>query len=195
MFLRRRQGPATVLLVLLALAPAGCGRTSGASSAHASPDPSPQAQRVALHAYLRQVEPIRLAVNRLLEGADPILSAHADHHLSDMAAAQRMGQLERRFAGYTVEITAIEPATAQLRALHAPYAHTYILEDAYLSALTTGLAEDELDDLPETQAAQRAAIVQWRTELTVLADRLGVALPADLQQAGRGEIAPSPDGS
>jgi hypothetical protein len=106
-----------------------------------------------------------------------------------------MGQLERRFAAYAVKVAAIEPAAAQLRALHAAYAHTYVLEDAYLSALANGVAERKLDDLPKTQAAQRAAIVGWRTGLTVLADRAGVDLPADLQQAGRGEIAPSPDGS
>jgi len=46
-----------------------------------------------------------------------------------------MGQLERRFAADTVTVAAIEPATAQLRGLQAEYAHTYVLEDAYLSAL------------------------------------------------------------
>jgi hypothetical protein len=46
-----------------------------------------------------------------------------------------------------------------------------------------------------TQAAQRAAIIRWRTDLTVLARAAGAALPADLQQAGRGEIAPVPNGS
>jgi hypothetical protein len=106
-----------------------------------------------------------------------------------------MGQLERRFAEYTVAVSAIEPATPELRVLHAAYAHTYVLEDAYLSALANGLAERRLDDLPNTQAAQRAAIIAWRTGLTVLADRAGVDLAADLQQAGRGEIAPSPTGS
>jgi hypothetical protein len=106
-----------------------------------------------------------------------------------------MGALERRFAAYTVDIAAIQPATAQLRLVNAPYAHTYILEDSYLSALTTGLAERNLDSLPNTQAAQRAAIIQWRTALTVLAHRYSVTLPGDLQAAGRGEIAPAPSGS
>jgi hypothetical protein len=82
-----------------------------------------------------------------------------------------------------------------LRSLHAEYAHTYILEDAYLSALATGLALDDLRDLPDTQDAQRAAIIAWRTGLTVLAREARTGLPADLQQAGRGEIAPSPGGS
>ena len=106
-----------------------------------------------------------------------------------------MGQLERRFAAYTVKVAAIEAATAQLRVLQAAYAHTYVLEDAYLSAVANGLAERKLDGLPNTQAAQRAAIIGWRTGLTVLADRAGVDLPADLQKSGRGEIAPSPGGS
>jgi hypothetical protein len=51
-----------------------------------------------------------------------------------------------------------------------------------------------LNDLPDTKAAQPAAIIGWHTGLTVLADRAGVGLPADLQQAGRGGIAPAPDG-
>ena len=106
-----------------------------------------------------------------------------------------MGRLEQRFAEYTVDVNAIRPRTAALRSLHAEYAHTYILEDAYLSAITNGLAERNFDGLPDTQAAQRAAIIDWRTGLTVLARRSGAALPADLQQAGRGEIAPSPGGS
>ncbi len=106
-----------------------------------------------------------------------------------------MGKLERRFAAYAVQIAAVDPPDARLRALNVPYAETYVLEDAYLSALTTGLAEGSLDDLPDTQDAQRAAIIRWRTHLTVLAGAVHAPLPADLQQAGRGEIAPSPSGS
>ena len=65
----------------------------------------------------------------------------------------------------------------------------------YLSALTAAIPEREFDDLPKTQDAQRAAVIAWRTRLEVVAAGLGVQLPADLQQAGRGEIAPSPFGS
>ena len=78
--------------------------------------------------------------------------------------------------------------------LNAPYANTYVFEDAYLSALVAGLADDELTNLPNTQAAQRAAIIRWRIGLTVLARAADAPLRADLQQAGRGEIAPSPNG-
>lgn len=145
--------------------------------------------------YLRQVEPLRLAVNRLLEGADPILSAYHRRSLTSARASQRMGALERSFADYSVEIAAIQPATPQLRSLHAIYAHTYVFEDSYLSALTTGLAESDLDELPDTQSEQRAAIIQWRIGLEVLARYAHLALPANLQAAGRGEIRPSPDGS
>jgi hypothetical protein len=152
-------------------------------------------QRRALSDYLREIEPPRLAVNRLLEGADPILSGYAGHRLSPTRAAQRMGALERRFAAYAVQVAAVEPQTARLRALQQIYAHTYVLEDSYLSALTNGLATRKLDNLPDTQAAQRAAIIEWRIGLTVLARRLSFALPADLQRAGRGEIAPMPGGS
>jgi hypothetical protein len=142
--------------------------------------------------YFRQVDPIRLAVNRLLEGADPILEAYTKHTISPATAAARMGALERRFADYTVDIAAVRPAMPRLDALHAEYAHTYILEDSYLSALTAGLAHRQLSDLPDTQAVQRAAIIDWRTGLTVLARQAGAALPADLQQAGRGELRPFP---
>jgi hypothetical protein len=166
-----------------------CGGSSAAAG------DSIQSQRAALSSYLHAVEPIRLAVNRLLEGADPILSAFNDGRISPAAAARRMGALERRFAAYTVAIAAVEARGSHLGSLQALYAHTYILEDSYLSALTNGLSERELDDLPNTQAEQRAAIIQWRTGLTVIAQRLGVTLPGDLQQAGRGEIAPSPSGS
>jgi hypothetical protein len=183
-------GTTPVRSLALALATAtlaGCGGSASANTA--------QRERAAMVSYLRQVEPIRLAVNDLLEGADPILEANHDKRISPRVASLRMGALERRFAAYTVGIAAIQPATAQLRAVNAPYAHTYILEDSYLSALTNGLAEGDLDDLPDTGAEQRAAIIQWRTGLTVLARRAGVRLPADLQAAGRGEIRPSPDGS
>jgi hypothetical protein len=148
-----------------------------------------------LERYVAQIEPIRLAVNRLLDGADPILGAFHDHRIRPAIAAQRMAVLERRFAAFTVDIAAIEPTSAALHALQAEYAHTYVLEDAYLSALVPGLAENNLAELPNTQSAQRAAIIDWRTGLTVLAQKAGVALPNDLQQAGRGEIAPSPEGS
>jgi len=174
-------------LALLAAALGGCGAGSKPNT--------DRIERAALIGYLQQVEPIRLAVNRLLEGADPILSAYRERRIPAREASSRMDGLERRFAAYTVEIAAVEPATAALRSLNTPYAHTYVLEDSYLSALTAGLARGDLGGLPATQSAQRAAIVQWRTGLTVLAHRVGLTLPADLQAAGRGEIAPSPGGS
>jgi hypothetical protein len=186
--LRAGSPPASARKYLIGLCAvlAGCagGAHSGAGDA-----------RPALAAYLRQVEPIRLAVNRLLGQADPILRAYHDHRDSPAAAARRMGRLERRFAAYTVQVAAIEPATPELGKLHAAYAQTYVLEDAYLSALAAGLSQRDLGNLPNTQAAQRAAIISWRTALTVLARKSRVALSADLQQAGRGEIAPAPGGS
>jgi hypothetical protein len=165
----------------------GCAGHTHASATHA--------QRSQVERYLAEVEPIRLGVNELLGRADPILGALAAHRIGPSQAAGRMGQLERRFAAYTVEIAAVDPPSAQLRALNVGYAETYVLEDAYLSALTTGLSDGQLDNLPHTQDAQRAAIIRWRTQLTVLANATGAPLPADLQQAGRGEIAPSPSGS
>jgi hypothetical protein len=161
----------------------GCGADAGGGA------PS----RAAIERYLHEVEPIRLGVNKLLEGADPILGAR--ERTGPRIAAARMGQLERAFAAYAVRVAALQPANARLRALNAPYAETFVFEDAHLSALASGLAEGNLDNLPDTQAAQRAAIIRWRIALTVLADKVHAPLPADLQQAGRGEIAPSPEGS
>jgi hypothetical protein len=181
--------PALLSVALLCLALGGCGGESGSKVASAP------TERAALGDYLREVEPVRLAVNRLLEGADPVLSAYRQRRVSARLASRRMGALERRFAGYAVDVAAIHPATPQLQALNAVYAHTFIFEDSYLSALSTGLAERELDHLPDTQSEQRAAIIQWRTGLEVLARGAAFRLPADLQVAGRGEIAPSPGGS
>ena len=175
------------LLAAALIAATGCGTDRRPGTA--------QPTGPAIRAYLRQVEPIRLAVNRLLDRADPILRDARVGRSSPARAGRRMGALERRFAAYAVDIAAIAPAAPALRRLHAVYAHTYILEDAYLSALAAGLTERQLDHLPDTQAAQRAAIIEWRTGLAVLARHAGIALPADLDQAGRGEIAPAPGGS
>jgi hypothetical protein len=170
---------------------AGCGGGHGVSSSAQRAGK----RRSAVERYVRQVEPIRLAVNRLLDRADPILDGFGKHRISSLEAARRFGALERRFASYAVAVAAIESSSGELRALNRGYAETYVLEDAYLSALTAGLADGKLEDLPNTQAVQRAAIIRWRIGLMVLARAAGVSLPADLQQAGRGEIAPSLDGS
>ena len=88
----------------------------------------------------------------------------------------------------------MRPVPRSIAAAQAAYAHTYVLEDSYLSALTAALPDRDLTDLPHTADRQRAAIIAWRIRLEVVARRLGVRLPRDLQQAGRGEIAPSPEG-
>lgn len=160
---------------------AGCGQGKAPSS--------PRSQ---LEAYLARVEPIRAQVNRLLGRADPILSAYGEDRLGARAAQRRIDALERRFAAYAVRVAEVRSAPPPLRALQRSYAHTYVLEDAYLSALAAALPERSFADLPDTQSRQRAAIVAWRIGLEAFADRLGTHLPADLQAAGRGEIAPSP---
>ncbi|MDQ6805899.1 MAG: hypothetical protein M3065_13245 [Actinomycetota bacterium] len=68
-----------------------------------------------IESYLRQVEPVRLAVNRLLAGADPILHAYQDGSVSPARSARRMGRFAQRFAGYTTDIAAITPAPVDLR--------------------------------------------------------------------------------
>jgi hypothetical protein len=170
---------------VLSLVTAACGQTpalrSGTSAAN-------------LSAYVAAVEPIRLAVNALLRGADPIIEGFQKHTLTDAQAAAKMGALERSFAKDTVDINALQPTDRTLAAINAPYAHTFILEDSYLNALVSGMAQDDVSNLPNTQADQRAAIIEWRVQLEVLARQLDVTLPTDLQEAGRGEIAPSVSG-
>jgi hypothetical protein len=105
-----------------------------------------------------------------------------------------MNRLERGVANYAVRIAEVEPVPDEMRAAQDAYAHTFVLQDTYLSTLTAALKSREFDELPHFQNEQRAAIIAWRTRLQVLADRWGVELPANLQIAGRGEISPSPEG-
>jgi hypothetical protein len=148
-----------------------------------------------IRSYVAAVEAVRLPVNKLLNGADPILDAYHDHRITPAQASQRMGALEATFANYTLKMQEVDPSNSQLRAINEPYAQTYFFEDSYLASLASDLAEGDFDNLPNTQAAQRLAIIVWRTKLELIAAKSGVTLPADLQQAGRGEIAPAPDGS
>jgi hypothetical protein len=106
-----------------------------------------------------------------------------------------MGQIERGVARYAVQIAAIQDVPEEMQAAQDAYAHTFILQDTYLSTLVAALRSRQFDELPHFQDQQRAAIIAWRTRLQVLADRWGVTLPANLQVAGRGEISPSPTGS
>src|ERR1700694_4866138 len=171
---------------LLVAALAGCGVDAGNSSG--------VSQREILQ-YVSEVEPFRLAVNQLLDRADPILSAYQANRLTPAKAQEELGQLERSFGKYAVDIAAIAPQNRTLQSIHRPYAQTYVLEDTYLSALVAALPGRDFADLPNTQNAQRRAIIQWRIDLEVLARPMGTKLPGDLEAAGRGEIAPSPGGS
>ena len=91
-------------------------------------------------------------------------------------------------------VAAVQDVPDELRAAQDAYAHTFVLQDTYLSALAAALPGRQFDELPDFQNEQRVAIIAWRTRLQVLADRWGATLPADLQAAGRGEISPSPTG-
>jgi hypothetical protein len=174
---------APLITAALALLPLGCGA-----------DTSTADHRQALEDYVAKVEPIRLGINELLDRADPILEGYRDGDLSIAQARLRLGRLERGAAGYAVRIAALEPVPDEMRAAHDAYAHTFVLQDTYLSALVAALRERDFEDLPHFQNEQRAAIIAWRTRLQVLADRWGATLPANLQVAGRGEISPSPTG-
>jgi len=164
------------------LAAAGCGRDDHKVSA------------ADVRGYVAAVEKVRLPVNSLLNGADPILEAYHDHRITPAQASARMGALEQTFARYTLQMQEIEPSSSQLKAINAPYAQTYFYEDSYLATMASDLSEGDFDNLPDTQDAQRLAIVIWRTKLEAIAARSGVTLSADIQQAGRGEIAPGPPG-
>jgi hypothetical protein len=145
-----------------------------------------------LRDYVAAVEHVRLPVDGLLLDADPILEGFKTKTITNAEAQARMDALERRFGTYVTAVDAIAPRNRRIAAIHAPYAHTYELEDAYLSALAADLSDGNFSGLPTTQNDQRLAIIGWRVQLEVEARRLGVTLPADIEQAGRGEIAPSP---
>lgn len=148
-----------------------------------------------VRAYVAAVESVRLPVNDLLNRADPILNALHDHKITPDQASARMGKLEAMFAGYLLKVQQIDPSNGQLKTINTPYANTYFYEDSYLATLASDLRDGDFDNLPNTQDAQRLAIIIWRTKLEAIAARSGVTLPADLQQAGRGEIAPGPTGA
>ncbi len=172
-----------VALVAGALLLAGCGA-----------DTSTADRRQELERYVAAVQPIRLGINELLDKADPILGGYRDGDLSAAQAQRRMGRLERGAAGYAVRIAEAEPVPDEMRAAQDAYAHTFVLQDTYLSALTAAIPDRAFDELPHFQNEQRAAIIAWRTRLQVLANRWGATLPANLQVAGRGEISPAPGG-
>jgi len=173
---------AVALIVLVAIV-AGCGS-----------DTTTADRRQALEAYVAKVQPIRLGINELLDKADPILEGYKEGKLGARQAQRGIDRIERGAASYAVQIAAVEDVPDDLRAAHEAYAHTFVLQDSYLSTLAAALPTRAFDELPHFQNEQRAAIIAWRTRLQVLADRWGATLPANLQIAGRGEISPSPTG-
>jgi hypothetical protein len=178
-----RRAVALLAVATVAVVVAGCGS-----------DTTTADRRQALEQYVAAVQPIRLGINDLLDKADPILGGYADGDLTAGQAKRRMGRIERRVARYAVQIAEVQPVPAELRAAQDAYAHTFVLQDTYLSTLVAALPTRAFDELPHFQNQQRAAIIAWRTRLQELADRWGAHLPANLQVAGRGEISPSPEG-
>jgi hypothetical protein len=179
----RRAALAATLTAALALAASGCGS-----------DTTTADRRQALEDYVAAVQPIRLGINELLDKADPVLEGYRDGDLNAAQAERRMGRIERGAADYAVKIAEVGPVPDEMRAAQDAYAHTFVLQDTYLSALVASLKTRAFDELPHFQNEQRAAIIAWRTRLQVLADRWGAQLPANLQIAGRGEISPAPEG-
>ncbi len=176
---------ATAGLLAAATAAAGCGGSGAAATPGAADE---------LRSYVAAVERVRLPVNDLLERVDPVTEAYADHEIGAREAQRRLGRIERRFGAYATGAAEVQPVPASMRAANRAYAHTYVFEDSYLAALTAALPAREFGELPNTENRQRRAIVAWRIRLESVADSLGVKLPADIQQAGRGEIRPSPEG-
>ncbi len=172
-----------VVAAAIVLLVAGCGA-----------DTTTADRRQALEDYVANVQPIRLGINELLDKADPILEGYRDGDLSAKQAQHGMDRIEHGAAEYAVRIAAIEDVPEEMRAAQDAYAHTFVLQDTYLSALAAALPDRAFDQLPHFQNEQRAAIIAWRTRLQVLADRWGAKLPANLQIAGRGEISPAPTG-
>ena len=131
-------------------------------------------------------------MNQLLLGADPILDGYRTHTITPQAAGDEMSQLEHRFASCVVSAQSLDPADSTLSKLNAPYADTYYLEDNYLSMLAADLPGNDFDNLPDTQNAQRLAIIEWRTQLQVAANVAGVRLPptSNRQVGGRSPLHP-----
>ena len=164
---------------------AACGSAGAAPAGRAATAPGEAAITAGeLGSYVDAVEAVRLPVNQLLNGADPIIAACRVHRITPAAASGRMGALERRFAAYLVQMDAIAPANPALARINAPYARTYLLEDSYLATLASDLEGGDFGNLPDTQDQQRLAIIEWRTQLQLAASRVGFPLPADIQQAG-----------
>lgn len=166
----------------------GCGGGSSASNA------SQAQERQALTSYVSQIEPLRLGVDKLLEGADPILGGYREHTLTTTVAQRRLTRLERRFATYMREVAAVKPVPPNMVGAQRAYAHTYRQTDDYLRALIAALPRRDWRGLPHFEPSQRRALVAWRAKLAIQAARLHVALPTDVDIVGRDEIAPSPLG-
>ena len=171
---------------MAALAAAGCG-----SAGSNSPRP---AEQQALRAYLNAIEPLRLRVNKLLDGTDPILTGYREHRLPAAAAQRALHGIERRFWPYANAVAAVRTVPPDLAAAQRAYARTYVLEDRYLRALIAVLPSRRWERLPHYENRQRRILVAWRAALALEAARVQVPLPRDIQIAGRGEIAPSPTG-
>ena len=84
---------AGALITVAALAAAGCQSSSSSSAGHAG------VSATELRAYVSQIEAVRLPVNDLLEGADPILEAYHDKTITPAQASdphERPGAALRR---------------------------------------------------------------------------------------------------
>ncbi|HEX6457556.1 MAG TPA: hypothetical protein VF032_01450 [Thermoleophilaceae bacterium] len=175
-------------VLVAALAAAGCG------SAGSTNLPRP-AEQHALRAYLRAIEPLRLHVNKLLGGTDPILRGYHEHRLTAAGAQHALRHLERRFVSYVNAVDAVRGVPPDLWGAQNAYARTYALEDRYLQALIAALPGRRWDRLPRSEPEQRRTIVAWRAALALEAARVQVPLPQDIEIAGNGEITPSPEGT
>ena len=166
---------------------AGCG-----SSGSSTPNGMTAGQ---VQDYLAQVEPVRRSVNDLLEGADPILHAYRSHQITPDQAARRMNDLEARFAVQGATVEAISSPDPPSRRSTAPTRTPTNSKTPTCGPWPPRSPTATSPICPTRRMPNARQSPHGESELEVLAQQTGATLPDDLQQAGRGEIAPSPTGS
>jgi hypothetical protein len=139
-------------------------------------------RRQALEDYVAKVQPIRLGINELLDKADPILEGYRDGDLSAKQAHRGIERIEGGAAGYAVRIAAIQDVPAEMRAAQDSYAHTFVLQDTYLSALAAALPRRARRAAP---FPERAAGGDHRLAHSAPGARRPLACDASREPAGR----------
>src|SRR5256885_11591113 len=96
-----------------------------------------------------------------------------------------MRRLERRFARYEARVAAVRPVPPDLLPAQHAYAHTYVLEDAYLRALTAALPRRRWASLPRFEDRQRRVVLAWRAAGGPQAARVHGSVPRGIPRSPR----------